>query len=385
MRQLQRIAIAVLGCALGTAGHALAGPGLLVGAAEDAVKQRDLAAATAKMDLARLAGMNAIRVTAVWSPGRERLEGDDLVVLRNAATAAQLAGLRIFVSTYPTGSRATPLTRQARAQFASFAASIPVQIPYVRDVIVGNEPNLNRFWMPQFNSKGQDAAAPAYHALLAETYDALKAVSPDVNVIGGSVSPRGQDEPHAQRQTHSPTAFIRHLGEAYRASGRTLPIMDMFAFHPYLESSRLPPTFRHPKSTSISINDYDKLVDLLGRAFDGTAQRGSSLPIVFDEFGVQSQVGGIKARQYTNRQAPASRDAVSEQMQAAYYRQALQLAACQPTVAALLIFHVSDENDLRAWQSGLYYADDTPKSSLAPVRDAFLAARAGTLGSCPRG
>jgi len=57
----------------------------------------------------------------------------------------------------------------------------------------------------------------------------------------------------------------------------------------------------------------------------------------------------------------------------------LQLAACQPNVVGLLFFHVSDEADLDRWQSGIYYADDTPKSDFPVVRSAALAARAGTL------
>ncbi len=48
----------------------------------------------------------------------------------------------------------------------------------------------------------------------------------------------------------------------------------------------------------------------------------------------------------------------------------------------LLIFHVVDERDARAWQSGLYYGNSTPKSSLAAVREAALAAQAGRLGHC---
>ena len=47
-------------------------------------------------------------------------------------------------------------------------------LPAVRDVIIGNEPNLNLFWMPQFAPTASDVAATAYLALLAETYDALK-------------------------------------------------------------------------------------------------------------------------------------------------------------------------------------------------------------------
>ena len=99
-------------------------------------------------------------------------------------------------------------------------------MPAIRNVIVGNEPNLNRFWLPQFNPDGTDAAAPAYEALLAQAYDAIKAVDPTVTVFGGALAPRGVDKPNTGRDTHSPTAFIADMGAAYRASGRTAPIMD---------------------------------------------------------------------------------------------------------------------------------------------------------------
>ena len=48
-------------------------------------------------------------------------------------------------------------------------------------------------------------------------------------------------------------------------------------------------------------------------------------------------------------------------------------------VVGLLFFHVSDEADLDRWQSGVYYADDTPKSSLPAVQAASEAARQGEL------
>jgi hypothetical protein len=120
-------------------------------------------------------------------------------------------------------------------------------------------------------------------------------------------------------------------------------------------------------------------VRLLGAAFGGTAQPGATLPILYDEFGVQSQISRGKRGLYTHGSAPAAQDAVSELVQATYYRQALQLAACQPRVVGLLFFHLSDESDLRAWQSGLFYADGTSKSSLEPVRAAAEAAEEGAL------
>jgi hypothetical protein len=203
-----------------------------------------------------------------------------------------------------------------------------------------------------------------------------------VNVIGGALASHGQDKPGSLRPTHSPTAFIEDLGTAYRATKRRRPIMDMFAIHPYLIPSRLPPTFRHPLTTTIGVADYPKLVRLLTNAFRGTAQRGETLPIVYDEFGYQSQIPKPLRFAYRNLGARVARDAIPEAKQAAYYAQAFALAACQPTVAGMLIFHVVDERDARAWQSGVYYANGRPKTSLPAVRRAALAAQAGTLAAC---
>jgi hypothetical protein len=173
------------------------------------------------------------------------------------------------------------------------------------------------------------------------------------------------------------------MGAAYRAGGRTKPIMDVFAIHPYLERSSIPPSRDHPIGTSIGIADYPKLVDLLRKAFDGTAQPGSKLPIAYTEFGVQTKIPEAAQGPYTNLQSPIGQDAVSEQTQARYYRQALALAACQPTVLAVFFFHLFDEADLNRWQSGPYYADTKPKTSLPAITEAAKKASKGKLPSCP--
>jgi hypothetical protein len=376
--RLRLAVLSALALAL-TPAAAHASPAMYVGAAEDAGRGDQLWAKT-KMDLAAAAGFQAIRLTSIWAPGRRAPSAGELVALKGAAAAAAVDGIRILVTVMPYGSKTVPRTSKARADFAAYAASLVGALPTVHDFIVGNEPNINRYWLPQFNPDGSDAAAIAYEAMLAESYDAMKSVDPGVTVIGGSVSPRGGDRPGGARETHSPTTFIPDLGRAYRRTGRTRPIMDAFAFHPYGETSSTPPTFRHPRSTTIGLSDYDKLVRLLGVAFDGTAQKGSRLPIVYDEYGVQSTIPAAKTHAYTNLGAPSGRDAVSEAVQAEYYRRAILIAACQPNVAGFLIFHVTDEPDLDRWQSGVYYADDTPKSTLGPVRRAIADAPGVT---CP--
>jgi hypothetical protein len=369
-----------LACVAATLAFAPMAAGALtmyMGAAEDEGRNGDQFVATAKLELARDAGFGAIRVTALWKRGLSEVPLDQLEALRSIAAAGDFYGIKIVVTVMPFGSSVTPLSAVDRRDFASFAADVVAQTT-IREVIVGNEPNLNRYWLPQFGPRGENVAAPAYVRLLAEAYDAIKAVDPDTFVIGGSVSPRGSDRPELPRHTHSPTAFITDMGKAYRASGRRLPIMDGFAFHPYGESSSTPPDFTHPRSTSIGLADYPKLVSLLGRAFNGTAQLGSRLPIVYDEYGIDSRIPARKLGLYTGRE-PATTKPVPEAQQAEWYSQALSMAACQPTVRGFLIFHVTDERDFNRWQSGVYYPDGTPKTSLPLVKQTIEQIREGQV------
>ena len=383
MRLRLNILLTVLLLGVFVAAPARAGTGMFVGAAEDESRKLDPLAAKSKLDLAAVAGLGTIRMTSIWSPGETVLRGDELIALQNASTAAQFDGVRLIVSIYARDRRTTPLTSRARGEFAQYAASVARLVPGVKDFIVGNEPNLNMFWMPQFGANGNDLAATSYELLLAKTYDALKAVSPDINVIGGALSPRGQDKPKAARQTHSPTAFITDLGVAYRKSGRKRPIMDMFALHPYVIPSKLRPDFAHPNTTTIGLADYPKLVALLKRAFARTAQAGATLPIIYDEFGYQTRAPMVKRSLYTHLGTAAAKDAITEPRQALYYQQAIEIARCQPTVAGMLIFHVTDERDANAWQSGVYYPDNTPKTSMDALRSAAEAAQGGAGASCP--
>jgi hypothetical protein len=360
--------LAAVAVACGGLGESSAGPRVTIGVWEYVVRDPNAAAAEDKMADATAAGFEAVITNSFWAPGQREPSPQEVAELRNAADAAEDADIRRLLIVQNVGSRTTPRTLELRAQFAAYAASVARQVPAYRDFIIGNEPNLNRFWLPQFGRSGANVAARDYLALLAASYDALKAVSEDIRVIGGALAPRGGDDPRSPRPTHSPTQFIRDVGRYYRESGRDEPVMDAFAHHPYLERSSIPPDFAHPRSTTIALADYDKLVDLLGEAFDGTAQPGADLPILYTEFGVQTRIPPSKIGVYTNQSTKAAADAVDEATQARYYQQAFELACSQQTVEGLYIFHIWDEPDLLGWQSGLYYADHTPKTS----RDALL-------------
>ena len=89
------------------------------------------------------------------------------------------------------------------------------------------------------------------------------------------------------------------------------------------------------------------------------------MPLVYGEYGVETTVPADKQSAYTGQEVV---NTVDDATQAQYYAQAISLAACQPNVRMLLLFHVLDEQRLQGLQSGLYYADGTPKPSLDKVR-----------------
>jgi hypothetical protein len=140
------------------------GSSMTIGAVEDAAKWGD---AAAKMNLAHRAGFAAVRMTMQWSSGQFAPSAGELQNTRNAANAARAVGIEPIVAIYNTGSASTPADDASRAQFVQFATAVAAGLPSVRRFVVGNEPNLNRYWLPRFNADGSDAAALAFAVVVA--------------------------------------------------------------------------------------------------------------------------------------------------------------------------------------------------------------------------
>jgi hypothetical protein len=377
---MRRPAVALLAL-LALSPAARAAPGLSLGAGAEPLRAADPYVSRAGVSVIERAGFGAVRVGATWAPGRTTPGPAALLGLSNAVTAAQRAGLRVFLSVQPEGAPATPLTVRARLEFAQFVAALVRSLPGVRDVIVGNEPNDGRSWRPQFRADGTSAAPAAYLALLTATYDALKALDPAVTVYGGALAAEGADRPGTGAGSLSPTRFIGELGEAYRASGRAEPVMDGFVLHPPLPGPGRPPD-APGRGTALGIADHARLLLLLGQAFEGTAQRGSDLPVLYDGLRVESAIPPGKLSAYAGSEPPDSRP-VDERTQAAYYERALQLAFCQPHVVGLILPYPRDDVGRAGSQAGLFYADGTAKSSAVPVTDALARTRGGSIARCP--
>ena len=96
---------------------------MFIGAVENAPLTSDPLEAKAKVDLARLAGFDTLRVSMFWKRGNGSvIPAPDVVRLQNAAQAAQLDGMRLIVSVSNYNSRDTPLTYLASSTSPSTAS-----------------------------------------------------------------------------------------------------------------------------------------------------------------------------------------------------------------------------------------------------------------------
>jgi hypothetical protein len=322
-------------------------------------------------------GLEELRLTVHWDPAQPTTipyEPETTLML----PVATLRGIKVVLSVQPLKARSITDSPDGPAQFALFLQQLARTFPTVKDVIVGNEPNQSRFWQPQFDSRGRSLSPAAYHELLARSYDALKGVDPAINVIGVGLSPRGNDAPFASGNiSHSPIKFLRGVGAAYRASGRTLPLMDEFAFHPYPKTDR-DPLARGYDWPNAGVPNLGRVKQAFWDAFRGTPQKTfeDGLKMKLDEVGWQVAVHPSAQDSYFGSESIEPTD---EATQASIYGALLRQVACDPAVDSVLFFGLMDEPNLDRWQAGLIRADGTPRASYDAVKQTL----AQTGGRCP--
>lgn len=374
VRRLSLLTFGLVVCAV-FASPAVAGRGFFFGVNDDTMKWSNSPEAVSAIgtDL----GVRAFRITLPWTRGERTLAGSNLESFDRVVAAR--GDQRIVLNAGWLGAN-TPVNATQRAQFCGYVRGTLVRYPHIHDVVIWNEVNKSMFFRPQYTKRGRPASPGLYEKLLATCYDTLHALrGRDLNVIT-SVSPRGNDNYRAiSNVSLSPVTFIRELGRVYRASGRRRPIFDTWGQNVYGASSSEPVSKRHAGGT-ISQGDYGKLLATIKAAFRHTAQPLPSatgrVRIWYLETGFQTNVDGAKLGLYQGRENVA---VLSPAAQAQQLSAAIKLSYCQPAVEALFNFELADDPALAGWQSGLLWADWTPKPSYAAVRDLALAANAGTL------
>jgi hypothetical protein len=318
---------------------------------------------------AKMAGLGLKNnvMTVRWTPSQP-MTIQDQAFLDVAIPQASANGINVILAVYPYPPRELEGGGVSPAAFGAYLAQIAATYPQVRSYIVGNEPNQPAFWRPQFTA-GRQASAAAFGPFLAAGYDALKSVDPTLEVLGVGLSPRGNDRPDAPSNiSTSPVRFLKALGDWYRASGRTKPLMDGFSFHPY-PNEHTDTLDRGYVWPGIGFPNLDRLKLALHDAFSGTAQ--PTAPKLFlDETGWQVAIGNDKRARYAGGE---NIRVTSEQTQAQIYAELIKRSVCDPAIGALNFFGFHDEENLAGWQAALHYADGTPRPSAASVQAAIAA------------
>ncbi|MBD0348558.1 MAG: hypothetical protein ICV59_05340 [Thermoleophilia bacterium] len=384
IKRLQ-LAVAIALAALAFPAIAAAG-GLSIGVTDDLGKDAADGGVAFLDTLAEL-GMRENRVSVPWDPDAPATVRDKPQLDRYVANATA-RGVRVVFAVYPARPTALTSTLASTGQFTAFLQTLARSYPEVQDFIVGNEPNQPRFWRPQFDANRNPLACTAYAATLAAAYDALKSVDAGIRVIGVGLSPRGNDDPLSpDNPSTSPVRCLRDIGAAYRASGRTTPLMDELAFHAYPDRDTHPLAIGYPWPRA-GLNNLDRIKQAVWDAFNGTAQPTfeeagqsvvlTSLKLRLAEVGWQVGIVPSAQSAYHGQENVTPTD---EGHQAEIYAEAIRLAACDASVKSLLFFGLQDEPDLARWQAGLMRADGTRR----PSYDSVKAAIAQTGANCPGG
>jgi hypothetical protein len=320
-----------------------AGEGMLVGFDDDQITWTEHPGRV--LGEAHALGIDAMRVTLRWHPGRRNLVAHDHTVLRRAV-AAHAHGVRVVLAVYGRATDA-PATWRSRDTYCHFVRNALRRYSEITDVVVWNEANSPAFWRPHTDR------ASAYEALLAQCWDLLHSAIPGVSVLTTTAG------------GHNPVEFVRSIGLAYVASGRTRPIFDTFGHNPYPFYPGEPPSAVH--DVYVGEGDYERLVASIDETFMGTPQPAT--PIWYLENGFQTTVGPRHRGRYAGRETQSQ--TLSPAVQAKQLAAALRLAYCQPRVAAYFNFLLVDEPTLRGWQSGLLWVDWQRKPAFAAYQAAI--------------
>ena len=256
------------------------------------------------------------------------------------------------------------------ADFGNFARAIASRYsgrfsgyPFVRFWSIWNEPNLQTFLSPQFDSSGRSLAPANYAKLAAAAYAGIKAGSAMAQVAIGETSARGSDKANGIRPTHSPGKFAELVAKANPKLK-----FDAWSHHPYPSVPSSPPS-QVVKWPNVSLASLQRFDDNLKTWF-----KRKSVPIWITEYGHQTK--------------PEDPLGVTYSMQAAYIQQAISMAARYPFVN-MFIWFVFQDDPGQPWESGVYNRAGTPKgtsparfsASARPLdaRNGVLLVKAGTL------
>ena len=344
--------------------------------------------AQAKMTLLRLAGFTAVRVTSHWLPGTSRRRrATSSTVLRNVdggGPARRRPGLRLRLP--PRLAHDAARRPRRSAQFARYTAALAAAIPTLRRrhrrqraepqplLAAAVQPRRRR--TPPRPPTSRSSPRPTTRSRRSTRARASGAARSRRAASTARTAP-----PTRTRRPRSSRRPGRRLpGERPHAAGhgrarvpsrtRTTRAQSPDIAHPQTRRRSALPTTTSSSRCSAT-------------AFDGTAQPGSTLPILYDEFGIESIDPGGQAQPLHRRPSRRRRSPSTRSSRRAYYARGAPARVLpaerrrDPRSSTR-----TTSTALASWQSGVYYADGTPKASLSAVRDALDRARGGSIARC---
>ena len=349
MTRVARLAAVVAAVAAVAAAAAQAAPRMPIGFQDDP-NFRWNSDRVAVLDKAAQSGATVIRVTVYWNrvaatrpanganpfdPAYNFTDLDDVV------RRAQADGLDVLLTLWgtPSWAAAKPnLLPKRLADFQNFARAVAyrysghfIGYPFVRYFSVWNEPNLNQFLAPQYDSKGRAVSPASYAKLFRSAYAGIKAGNRLALVAAGETSPRGREKPlhsAALQDTLSPGTFARLL-----AQQKPRIKFDAWAHHPYPSSPNLGPSAKSawPNVVLSNLRQFETSLDTwFGR---------KNTPIWITEYGFQTT-------------PPSKLKATTYAQQAAFLQQTLTTVRADPRVQ-MFIWFVFGDSPGSSWASGL--------------------------------
>ena len=255
--------------------------------------------------------------------------------------AAQLWDQEVMITVSGTpgwanGGRRPNVLPRRMSDFTTFTRAIAsrysgrfVGYPFVRFWSVWNEPNLNLFLTPQFNSAGRSVGPANYARLYAAGYAGIKAGSPRAKVAIGETSARGRDRRvSGLSDTHSPGKFAELVA---RANPRLK--FDAWSHHPYPFNPNSKPT-QVVKWPNVSLASLPLFNENLKKFF-------------------KRKKADIWVTEYGHQTKPPDAFGISYAKQAAYVAQSMALVKKYPFVPMFIWFVYQDDQG-QPWESGLY-------------------------------
>ena len=293
----------------------------------------------------------------------------DKAFLDGAVPVAQAAGIKVVFALY--GAKPTTFTGDGGTAeaFAAWAGAGRAHVPVRQDVHRRQRAEPAALLAAAVRRRAASRRRPRRSGRCSPPPTTRSRPSTASNQVAGvGLSPRGNDRPDAPSNVStSPVRFLKALGDWYRASGRTLPLMDALSFHPYPNANTDPLSSGYAWP-SIGLVNADRLKQAIQDAFGGTSQ--PTVQLRPEALLRRARLAGRHER--ARPRTPAARTSRSRPRRTrprstARFRGSV---ACDPAISAVNIFGFVDESDRGAgFQAGLVRKDGTPRASLNSFRD----------------